>query len=228
MVAKRKHRQRGRPKDIESPVDNGTKPDDYPTLLRYLQAKGRVRHVSYVHMMQARHLYFQGMGSERISEMMDGLVEPAIIDRWALMFAWDDERDRRLFDQFRRISGVDKPYTGDVKQRHERLAGSIEQYAERLLLQGQNGKKEVTARDLATLAGTISKTQEIRRVANGEDVDKKQQTVDINMRMPASIERLAGAILDAHDAPRIVEAQTRTIAIGTEDQIGSDTEFEDD
>jgi len=219
-------KRKGRPKDIATPLMDRHDPGNYPTLLRYLEAKGKVRHISYVQMMQARHLFLRGGDSTYISEQLDGAIEPAIIDRWALMFSWDEERDRRLFEQFRKSSGTDKPYGGDLAKRHERIAGGIEQYAEKLLLDGQNGKEDIKARDLATLASTIKATQEIRRTARGEDIDRKENTVNVNLGIPASLERLAGAIVDFHEPTQLKALPTRTIAIGTEDILGSDEEFE--
>lgn len=220
-------KKRGRPRDISSPIVDRDNPDNYPTILRFLEARGKVRHVSYVLMMKARSLYLRGGDSIYIAEQLNGAVEPAVIERWALMFSWDEERDRRLFEQFRKVAGSDRPYGGDLSKRHERIAGGIEQFAEKLLLDGQNGRTDLKATDLKVLAGVIKATQDIRRTARGEDIDRKESNVNIQLGLPASMERIAGAILDYSEPRQLKVLESKPIAVGMEDSLGSDEEYEE-
>lgn len=216
----------GRPKDIKNVIVDKSNPDNYPTLIRFLEATGRIKHTSYVTLMKARNLFLRHVSVDKIAVQLN--VEPSIIDRWALCFSWDEERDRRMFEQFRKVSGVNKMYGEDLAKRHDRIAGSIEQTAERLLQRNADGGgTTLSVRDLSGLASTIKATQEIRRTSRGENVKKNENNVSIQIGVPANLERLAGALVDAYDRPKLIQAQTRTIAIGVEDSIGRDTEYEE-
>lgn len=220
----RKQLKTGRPADVPMEVIRRDHPDNYPTVLRYLQAQGKVKHTSNAVRLKARNLYFAHKSPERIAKILN--IDVNIIDRWVLIFGWDDERDRRLFNQFRQVSDVDRMYGKDCGQKHDRIAGSIEAMAERLLQRQEEGET-LTPRDLATLASTIKSTQEIRRTSRGESVKKEQKNVHIQVSVPGNLDKLAGALVDAYDRPKLVQAKTRTIALGVEEAIGGDTEFEE-
>jgi len=177
-------------------------------------------------MMKARSLYLRSVNVEAIA--VECHVETAVIDRWALCFSWDEERDRRLFEQFRKIRGAEKMYGEDLGKRHDRIAGSIEQVAERMLQQHANGKTTLTTGDLSKLSSVIKSTQEIRRTSRGENIKKAESVNNLNVSIsvPGVMERLAGALVDAAERPKLIQAKTRTIALGVEESIGRDTEYE--
>ena len=215
----------GRPKHVPLDLQPQDRPENYPTLIRYLEATGRIRHTSVIQMARARHLYIRGGNVRAIAEELK--LEPSIVDRWANIFAWDEERDRRLFESFRKVASIDGKYGKNLGERHDRIAGSIEQVAERLLHQHQNGEIALDPRALATLASTIKQTQEIRRTARGESVKKEEKEVQINVNMPQSFERIAAAMTDAYETPKLASVKTRQIQVKVgEDAIGTDEEFE--
>lgn len=220
----RKQLKTGRPRDVPMEVIRRDHPDNFPSLLRYLQARGKIKHTSNVVMLKARNLYFNHKSPERIAKILN--IDINIVDKWVLVFGWDDERDRRLFNQFRQVSDVDRMYGKDCSVKHDRIAGSIESMAERLLQRNDEGET-LTPRDLNTLANTIKSTQEIRRTSRGESVKKEQKNVNISVSVPGNLDKLAGALVDAYDRPKLVQAKTRTIALGVEESIGSDTDFEE-
>lgn len=224
MKSDRKQLRRGRPRDIKSPIRNSNDPDNYPTLMKFLEAKGRIKHVTSVTMMKARNMFLQFTATEKIAAVLR--IEPAVIERWALCFCWEEERDRRMFEQFRKVNGAKKIYSEDLAKRHERIAGSIEQTAERLLQQSANGKTTLSTKDLNTLASTIKSTQDIRRTARGENIKKNENKVSIQVSVPGNLDRLAATLVDAYERPKLVQSKTKTIAVGIEESIGSDTEFE--
>lgn len=224
MKFERKNLKMGRPKDITSPIVNKDNPDNYPTLVRYMEATGRLKHVTSAKMLKARHLYLRCTSVEAIAHELN--IEPAIVDRWALVFSWDDERDRRLYAQFRKLNTTGA-FGGDLAKRHERIAGTIEQVAERLLEQQANGKIKLSAKDLSTLATTLKSTQEIRKTARGQNVDRKENNVNINVNVPGNFDKIAGALVDMVDRPRLIKVETKSIALGAEGDIGRDTQFEE-
>lgn len=226
LKAERKQLQVGRPKKVRSLVIDANSPDNYPTLIRYLEATGRIKHTTYAVMMKARSLYLRNVNVAEIA--IELKLEPAVIDRWALCFSWDEERDRRVFEQFRKMRGAEKLYGEDVGKRHDRIAGSIEQVAERMLQQHANGNTVLSPRDVNTLASTIKSTQEIRRTSRGENIKKNEDTKNVNVTIsvPGVMEKVANALVDAYDRPKLIQAKTRTIALGVEESIGRDTEFE--
>jgi hypothetical protein len=223
-MSKHKTIKRGRPRDISSPIKDKNDPDNYPTLASYLEAQGRITHITHAQILRGRFLYMRGYSAHQIATDLN--IDASIVDRWALIFAWDEERDKRLFNEFRKVTSISGPYAANLSERHERIAGGIEQYAEKILQGAANGKLNITSRDLATLASTIKSTQEIRKTARGENIKKTEDSVNVNLKLPSSLERIANAMVDAYDAPRLTEVKSRTIAIGAEDSIGRDTEHE--
>jgi hypothetical protein len=224
---KHKHANRGKPKKVSAPM-SADDPDAYPSLVRYLQSKGKVRLTTTLQLRMAKRMYIHASSTEEIAATLR--VEPAIVQRWALCFGWDEERDRRLFDQFRTVSGVDKMYQTSLTERHERIAGGIEHVTERILQKHANGEEgaNLTPRDLKTLASTLKDTQEIRRSARGVSTEKKtveEKNMNINVSVTGN-EKIAKALVDAIDRPRLIAPPTKTIAVGMEDAIGHDTDLE--
>lgn len=216
--------KRGRPRDLKKVVGAADNPEDYPSLIKYLEASGRIKHITTAVMLKAKNLFLRFVAVERIAAKLG--IEPSIIDRWALCFSWEELRDQRLFAQFQKINGARALYTENLGQRHERIAGSIEQVAERMLQQQADGKASISVNDLKGLTSVIKSTQEIRRVARGVNVEKSEKNVHIQVSVPGNVEKLASALADVYDRPKLVSAKTKTIAIGVEDSIGDDAEFE--
>jgi len=216
--------KRGRPKNIQTVVYDRNSPESYPSLIKYLEATGKVKHNSYAVMLKARNMYLRCVNTEKIA--LELHVEPSVIDRWILCFSWDEDRDKRQFEQFRKIAGASQMMKADVGQRHDRIAGSIEQVAERLLQQHQDGKLILTTRDLSTLASMLKSTQEVRRVVRGQNVDKKEQNLTVNINHHSVLDKLAAALVDVDDRPRLKQIPSRTIAVGAEESIGRDAEYE--
>ena len=226
---KNKTHIKGAPRIVKSPIVDNSNPDNFPTLMRYLEANGKLRHTTYAVMIKARNLYLRGGNTETIATELR--IEPAIVDRWALCFSWDEERDRRLFEQFRSVSGVNELYGSNIGQRHDRIAGVIEQIAERRLQQHANGKGDLSVKDLKGLTDVIRSTQDIRRTVRGQSnkADAERPGVVNNtmiVNVPATMEKVAHALADAFDRPKLIGAKTTTIAVGREEAIGHDTEYE--
>ena len=223
---KHKTKKLGAPRIVTSPIVDKKNPDNYPTLVRYLEANGKLKHTTYAIMMKARNLYFKGAPSEKIA--MELRIEPMIVDRWALCFSWDEERDRRLFEQFRKINGVEQMYGQDVSKRHDRIAGTIEQIAERRLQQSIDNPLSV--KDLKGITDVIKSTQEIRRTVRGEKAASNPNNPVTNntliVNVPGNLEKVSNALMDVFDRPKLAQAKTKTIAVGVEDAIGHDTEYE--
>lgn len=226
LLAFSMNKKRGRPKHIPLDLQDRDMPENYPTLLKYLEATGRVKHTTRAQMFRARHLFLRGVNSVKIANEL--MLDPACIDRWALIFGWEEERDRRLFEQFRRFTGGGSKYGANLGERHDRIAGNIEQVAERILHQHQNGELNLSPRDLSVVASIIKTTQEIRRTARNENISKKEAEVTVNFNMPQAAERLSAALVDAYNEPKPTLSYTKkkqiTVEIG--DAIGTDEEYD--
>ena len=218
---------KGAPRIVRSPIVDKNNPDSYPSLIKYLEATGKLKHTTYAMMMKARSLYLRGKSVSRICDELK--IEPSIVDRWALCFSWDEERDRRMFEQFRKVNGVSKIYGDNIGARHDRIAGSIEQITERRLQQHVDGKDILSTKDLKCLTDVIKSTQEIRRTVRGEKSQDKQGTVNntLVISVPSNLDKLATALNDAMDRPKLIQSNTKTIAVGVEEAIGHDIDYED-
>lgn len=223
-MKKHKTTKIGRPRDVRAVVVDRQNPDNYPSLVAYLEATGKVKHTTYATMCRARHMFLRFVPTEHIAVALK--TQPAIIDRWALCFAWEEERDRRVFQQFRKIAGSTNIFNEDIGKRHERIAGGIEQILERFLEEHANGKVKLSAKDLNTITTTLKSTQEIRRTSRGTKKELEDKNTHLHLHIPSNLDRLAGVIADASVKPQLKSAPTKTIAVGVEESIGSDVEFE--
>jgi len=210
-------------RDIKAPSDPDD-PENYPSLIKYLEAKGQLKHGVYAVMLKARNMFLAAKSVEDIARQLG--IDVQMIDRWALLFSWEEERDRRMFEKFRSINGAMQMFGEDLNKKHERIAASIEGVAERMLQRTSDGRDTLSPRDLTALASVLKSTQEVRKAARGEGTKKSTTVVDVNLNMPASMEKLANAMVDAFEQPKLVQAKTRTIAVGTESAIAQDVDFE--
>ena len=224
-MVKTKKRKPGRPKDLTPVVFDKNDPDNYPSVAAYLQATGKLKKAGYAVMMKARSLFYAYTSVEEIAKQLN--CDQDTIDRWSLIYGWEEERDMQMFHRFRKVSGVTEMYGENLANRHNRIAGSIEQVAERLL---HKAKEEgLDPRELKTLASVIESTQNIRRTANGitaktEDPKEKSKSVPVNINF--NMERIADALVDVHERPVLTQRKSQTIAVGMEDAIGHDVEYE--
>lgn len=226
---KKTKKKNGRPKKIPLDLQPQDRPENFPSILSWLNSTGNVDLTTKAELLKAKHMYIRGDNAANIAKAVGHDVN--VIERWALIFDWEEERDRRLYEKFRKVSGLRDRMSRSLGERHDRIAGSIEQCAERLLHQHQNSQEELAPRDLATIASTIKTTQEIRRTARGQSkpTDKKEIDVGINLNMPASLEKLASAMVDANEPPKLETRTTKGISVKFgEAEIGTDTEFEED
>lgn len=219
---------RGAPKKVYGPEDLNN-PDNYPTLIAYLAATNKIQHTNGLLVMKARSMYLKNISLVQISKTLK--MPMVLLDRLVLSFAWDEQRERMMFEQYRRIGGMDRRYGKNVAERHDRIAATIEGVAEQMLQRQADGEIKVSPKDLATLATAVKTTQEIRRTARGEAIaraheERTNNPVQINIAVPAIMEKVAGALTAAVDRPKLLAAPTRTIAVGTESEIGSDVEYE--
>lgn len=225
---KHKTSKKGRPKTVRAVVTDRNDPDSYPSLIKFLESTGRVKHTTYAVMCQARNLFLRFVPTEEIAQQLR--IKPAIVDRWALCFAWEEERDKRLFQRFRTIASSNTLFSEDINKRHERIAGGLEQVLEKMLVKHSNNELDLSPRDLSTIASTLKSTQEVRRVCRGvkrnESEDDGAKRLHVHVHAPKNMEKLAGVIVDSYERPKIAMAKTRTIAVGTESAISSDVEYE--
>lgn len=231
---KRANKKKGRPKLVVLPVDieSEDKPENYPSLLKYLEEKNGITHTSYMQVRRARHLYVTKQEPVDAVAADVGLPESAI-ERWIVNFGWEEERDRRLFNKWNRLNKLSQRLSPNTDERHDRIAGTIEQVIERMLQNHQDGGS-LSPKDVATMAQTLKTTQEIRRtVRNRQKVNKNEQTVDITIRDERV--RQIGTILAAAaaddrepDVPRLENKRQLSVQFGDQKEtLATDDEFDE-
>ncbi len=232
MVVKSKKRG-SRPQMVILPMDlnAGETPDDFSSLTKYLERTHRIKHLTYAQQMRARHLYLRGMNASTISE--DTGMACSVIERLAVINGWDEERDKRLFHKFRTLNKLADRLAPDVDERHDRIAGTIETVAERLLHAHFDGQP-IGINDLKRLAETLKTTVEIRRVIRHKKGPGSDSTVTHRYELPdvSQTDRIAVALTHAlngtPDAEFSVKRSQHRLQIGVGETIGSDEEYEDD
>lgn len=238
---KTKIRQRGNrdngqqllPRKLDLPFDlnRGESPDSYPTLIRYLQATGRVRHLTYAQQLKARHLYIRGIGLPEIKAKTK--LDIATIERLAVLNGWQEERDKRLFSMFQNVNRLGRRLSPNVDERHDRIAGSIESVVEKILHSIQEGEESVSAAEVKRLTDTLKATVEIRRTIRGQK-GSKNETVHRHshehaLQLPDEVEtvKLANALQTAISGSPVRQLEpSKKVEVHISDGIGSDREFE--
>ena len=202
-------------------------PDSYATTAAFLEANGRLNHLIYSQQMRARHLFIRGMPPDKIKEETGLAI--SIIERLAFINEWEEERDKRVIAQFRRINKLYSQMPGQVNERHDRIAGTIETVGERMLQAHQDGKMELSTRDLHALTKVLETTREIRLSCRGKTQPKRVEA-HITHELPQEMDRLAAALTDAvNGTPRSIPATNHTrqvLEVSIGEPIGTDEEFE--
>ena len=216
-------------------LNAGERPGDFSSLIKYLERTKKIKHLTFAQTMRARHLYLQGKNAQVISE--DTGLACSIIERLAVINGWEEIRDERLFNQFRNLNKLADRLAPNVDERHDRIAGTIETVAERILHAHFDGQP-IAINDLKRLAETLKTTVEIRRTVRGkkDSTGDRGPLVSLNVSLPdeSQTDRLSAALThaltQAKDAEFVpVDGQpVHQLQIGLGESIGSDTEFEDD
>lgn len=222
-----------RPRMIILPMDlnAGERPDDFSSLTKYLERTNRIKHLTYAQQMRARHLYLRGKNPRIVSE--DTGLDCSVIERLVVINGWEEERDKRLFSHFRNINKLADRLAPNVDERHDRIAGTIETVAERILHAHFDGQT-VGINDLKRLAETLKTTVEIRRTIRGKKGTTNETTHTHRYELPdeSQTDRIAAALTHAlgtaRDAEYTVSPVAHRITVGAGESIGSDEEYESD
>jgi len=154
-----------------APIIQEESSDMPTTLLRKLEATGKLTTKSPETQLLVKRLYIQDhQSADTIADRVK--IKPAFIKRWAVMYGWDEERDRRIFNKWRKVNDFSVS-TRDVEHRADRLFGSVEQVAEEILMDHQNGEAPISVKELSTLAGCLKITTEARLAIRGQRKSKK-------------------------------------------------------
>ena len=178
--------------------------DDAPaSLLKTLELQGSVKAHSQVQMELAYKYYVkEGMRAKDITPLIS--VRPDVIERWVVLFGWDEDRASHQLSQWRKIASVARRNGINVDERADRIMHTIEGAVEQLLHKhhdaASNGDDEglLSAKDLATLASCIKTTRGERKDVRGETKKNLQEhrvQVDIGGNVDI-LHRIGGMISD--------------------------------
>lgn len=211
------------------------RPEDYGSLLAYLEKTGNVKFTEFAQMRRARNLYVtQGLDVATVAKRSK--VDPHVLDRWVTLFGWEEERDRRVFAQFQKISGFRKRLSPHTDERHDRLAGTIESIAERLMQSHQDGETPLSVRDLSSIANLLKTTMDIRRTVRDKAGPASQRNVDVRFGpLPENMDAVASMIqgLTKEPVEKVEQTEVKQLSpppnrveISFGESIGTDEEFE--
>ena len=78
------------------------------------------------------------------------------------------------------------------------------------------------------MAATVKSTMDIRRTIRGQDVNKSEKEVNVNLNLTGGMERLADALTDATlGRPMLKAPKSKRIAVEIGDAYDTDEELED-
>jgi len=179
------------------------------SLLDHLKRTGRIQYVAPTKIAKARSMFVnRGLNVHHIAQALG--EKPAIIQRWVVTFDWEEERERKIFDQFRKLSKFRKS-SKSLDERHDRIAGSIESILESMLNDYHNGKVELSPKDLRQLVAILKDTQTIRRTAAGLTTESKENRVKISLDTPESIKAAQEAIVDLVGGPSRLKVEEKKV-----------------
>lgn len=169
------------------------KPGQFPTLLQYLRKSGQVHQISKAQLYKVRHLFVtKGWSASEIAEHMK--LPPAVIERWVIAFSWVEERDRRLFSKLRSMKAMKEKASEFLDERHDRILGTIETVAERLLSKHMNDETELSPGELGILTTAIQKAAEMRREIHDKEGPTKRSHTVHEIKAPEMFKQLAEAV----------------------------------
>ena len=217
----KKNGQVGRPKKVVAPLDlvGSDKPDNYPTLLKYLEKSNRIKQITYAQVMRSRHLFItKGLSSSLVAKEVG--LPVAAIERMIVVFGWEETRDEKIFNQWRSIADLRKKSPG-LDARHDRIAGTIESVVEKKLESHVNGNEELSSRDLSMITNILKSTQDIRRTAQSKPGQAKKTELNISIDAPEMLKQLGSAVQDLVDVKPM-----RAITVETSD-VDEDSQYEE-
>lgn len=182
-------------------------PLKYDSLIEYLQDTGQLHKVTSAQLGKARHLFVtKQLNTSRVARMLK--LPLAVIERWVVSFGWEEERDRRMFETWRKLNkGFRERQSAGLDERHNRIFGQIESVAEQLLQDHQNSyddpafeDKRLSAADLKSLTMSVHAAMECRRTIH-------------NKRAPTSTVKVI------HEAPELFDSIARAVVGATQEQL---------
>lgn len=218
--------------------------EDKPiSLLKKLELEGNLRATSEVQMMLARkHYVKENKTPKEIARLV--AVHPSVVEKWAVLFEWDEARNRYQFERWSRVAKIAKLRGVQVDERADRLYHSIEHVVETLLHNHHEALRAVQEADededtsflerqvlrptdLKALAATIKETRGERKTIRGESANQNEQTRKLEVDVSGNVDimhRLGQALGDFTGAiPHKVEAQAELRA----PELIEDAEFEE-
>lgn len=202
--------------------------DEPRTLLQALALNGNVSAHSQIQLAKAHQLFVkEGRTAEDIQPIIG--VKAAVINRWALLFGWEEERDAHQFKKYRSVVSMARRKGVDIDARADRIMGKVENAVERLieehesrLAAGEPGL--LSPKDLVALASCIKTTHGTRRESRraNDGIEKKQISVDIGGGVDI-LHRIGAAVADV-TRQRI----TAEVAPALANDVHEDAEFEVD
>lgn len=213
-------------------VANNSADDEPASLLKALELQGSVKAHSQVQMELAyKHYVKDGMRPKDITPLIG--VRPDVIERWVVLFGWDEDRATHQLTQWRKIASVARRNGINVDERADRIMHTIEGAVEQILHKHQeavsNGDEEGTlsAKDLATLATCIKTTRGERKDVRGE-TKKNQHEHRVQVDIGGNVDilhRIGGMISDVTGLNTQLESARKEQMVELENNV-EDAEFE--
>jgi hypothetical protein len=199
------------------------------TLLKLLALNGKVSAHSQIQLAKARHLFVkEGRNAEDIQSAIG--VKAAIVNRWALLFGWEEERDAHQFKKYRAAVSIARRSGVNIDARADRIMSRVEGVVEKLITEheaavarGEPGP--LSPKDLAALASCIKTTHGTRRESRraNDGVEKKQISVEIGGNVDI-LHRLGAAVADVTRSKGHITAKVAELS----NTVHEDAEFEID
>lgn len=176
--------------------------DEPRTLLQELALNGKVTAHSQVQMAMARKYFVkEGKNTRQIQDLV--AIPQRKLDKWVLLFGWEEERDKYTYSKYRKVANVARRKGIDVDARADRIMGTIESVAERMLQNHLDDEASgetdnlLSPKELAVLAACVKTTHGQRRIATGRDkVEKTEHTVAFLGKVDI-LHRVGHAMVDA-------------------------------
>jgi len=227
----------GRPRTVIAPVDpEALDPASVPSLQAYFKKQGKLTETNTAQLYKARHLYVtRCVPPSEISKSCG--IPFALVERWVIIFDWEERRDKLLYKRYKTIQGLDQATRSkNMDERHDRIATTLEGTIETVLHKSSDpdDEFELQPKDIVQLARALKDMQGVRRVVHNKPTQKvdvqKKITLDTegsfnNMR--DAIGGLFGAAGDKNSLMEDQESKHLKVMAEVISNSAQDAEFED-
>ena len=162
-------------------IDRDTSADrsaDLRSLIIRMERTGKLKTVKSLAIMKARALYVTKLRDKRDVAAEVGVDMPTL-DRWIFQFAWDELRQEKEFQLYRKVSNIRRQSIPNIDQKHDQMFHSLESLIEDTIYRIKRDEIELNIKDLNTLSKAAQTCMDCRRTIHRKEAPASRQIIEL-------------------------------------------------